>query len=387
MCVDERPRIAVVELGLSHEEVLVPLVELLQKAYEVHVLAPSTLLEVDLVAKSGLNYTAHSMGRAHSKGRLWRVLGRVIRIWKLRAALREIRPRMLLFNTIHSVPELLVTAALHRGTPKVLVLHEARWLSGRFTRYVCRGFAKHIVLSENVYDHLAARGDGRGTLGCVLPIFFGALRRADMMAEPVESYGSDGGVQEVRLGVFGGMEARRKNVKSLIEALRSLKPEHRRRFRVVLMGAIPQGVAAMVEAAAIEDVVEWSRGYVSFEKLFETIRSVDVVCFLIDRSVANSERYNRFKISGTSSLAKAFRKCALASTDFPIDRTLARATVYYDRDEIGPALERIAERTPDVRRALREASALGDVAELKVDYQERNLRRLIDEVIGRPSGV
>ena len=68
-------RIALVEPNHSHEEVLFPLIELLRGVCEVHVVAPQSLLDVDLLRDTRHMYQAVPYVPALPKSRIGRRLG------------------------------------------------------------------------------------------------------------------------------------------------------------------------------------------------------------------------------------------------------------------------------------------------------------------------
>jgi hypothetical protein len=102
------------------------------------------------------------------------------------------------------------------------------------------------------------------------------------------------------------------------------------RFDTHLVGTLPAKYRRFIREQGLADIVIWFDEHVSYTDLFGALERVDLVLFLIDAGVQNHKHYNRYKITGSSSLAKAYRKACASSTDFPMDGSLADKCFYYD---------------------------------------------------------
>jgi hypothetical protein len=128
--------------------------------------------------------------------------------------------------------------------------------------------------------------------------------------------------------------------------------------------------------------VEHYTEFVPFREMFEKLAEMDIVLFLVDNEVGNARHYNRYKISGTSTLIKAFRKACACSTDFPVDDSLADKSFYYEGSDIGSLLKRIADgtiRSGDVRQ---KTARYGDQTLFSLPHQRAGLVALVNEVAG-----
>jgi hypothetical protein len=66
------------------------------------------------------------------------------------------------------------------------------------------------------------------------------------------------------------------------------------------------------------------------------------VLFLIDATVRDCNVYNRYKITGSSTLIKAFGKACASSRDFSVDALLADQCFFYEGAHIEELIEAIA---------------------------------------------
>ena len=102
---------------------------------------------------------------------------------------------------------------------------------------------------------------------------------------------------------------------------------------------LPESYQRLVEAEGLGEVVRYRKEAVDFSEMFRLLSSIDVVLFLVDGSVRACASYNRYKISGSSTLVKSFRKVCAASRDFKLDEVLEERSVRYD----GRAVEEVFE--------------------------------------------
>ena len=336
----DRPRLCLIEPSLAHAEVLFPLIELLRGDYDVHVIAPDPLLDIDLLSSTRHLYTAWPLERDYI-ATPWRGLAGLV--GKYRAISRmvhEIDPEFVLFNSTYRRFERGLIAALLWRFPKGQVIHEfdqflkfgGHWLYDRFD--------VNLVISEQVFGYLRTHHPKFTNLDYVLPIYF----KDFLDATGYRQSSLDGGGSLVKVGVFGSIQEWRRNYRGLLDGVwMTLADGSEPRFQVYLVGKAPPWLEEEVRQHRSGAVVQTYLEYVPFRQMFDVLAEVDLVLFLIDASVGNFDQYNRYKISGTSTLAKAFGKAVACSTEFTVDEMLADRCFYYEGADLKSLLTLINE--------------------------------------------
>ena len=374
-------RIALVEPNHSHEEVLFPLIELLRGVCEVHVVAPQSLLDVDLLRDTRHMYQAVPYVPALPKSRIGRRLGVGRRYAAIRKAIDRIRPDLVLFNSVPSRVDELCVAWFFRSHSKIRVIHNFQNCLSPLGRLLYSAFDGNLVISEQVHRYVAAHHPHFGKLGYVLPIFFGGFRDAAAVRPSVRKP-TDGGL---KLGVFGSIEQERRNYRGLLDALSHWSGRaDGANFHVHLVGKAPAWLQAEIQRNDLQKIVTLYERFVPFREMFDLFDGMDLVLFLIDGSVANAGHYNRYKISGTSTLMKAFPKAGASSTDFILDDALKPRCYFYEGQNVQGLLEQIArgEITGETIRAKLEATA--SVPEYSFQRQQAMLMEMIEKAMGSP---
>lgn len=372
-------RIALVEPNHSHEEVLFPLIELLRGVCEVHVIAPQSLLDVDLLHDTRHLYRAAAYIPALPQSRIGRRLGVGRRYAAIRKAVDRIGPDLVLFNSVPSRVDELCVAWFFRSHPKIRVIHNFQNCLAPLGRLLYSAFDGNLVISEQVYRYVSAHHPHFKRLGYVLPIFFGGFKAAAASRPAVRK--PAGGC--VKLGVFGSIEQDRRNYRGLLDALSQWRGRaDGANFHVHLVGKAPAWLQAEIQRNDLQKIVTIYGRFVPFREMFDLFDDMDLVLFLIDDSVANACHYNRYKISGTSTLMKAFPKAGASSTDFALDDALKPRCYFYEGRNVQSLLEQIArgEITGETIQAKLEANA--SVPEYSFQRQRAMLVEMIEKAMG-----
>lgn len=382
-----RPQILIIELNVLHEEVLAPQIELLKEDFAITVAAPREVLDCDLIKAyrgvfDSVVLASHRRPRIAAIELVARVVIHIHRYARLAAAVRRGAYRCLVFNTVSGPAHVRIIRRLFTGLPKVHVIHNGQLYLAPKRRKLLRTFQRNVVISEDVKRKFSEMlgGAGGNELGYFLPIFFdtalSSMSRADLAASyPV-------GQDMVNIGVVGSIVPQRRNYdglfRSLAEARDALAGAP---FRIHLLSRIPSSYARLIRDVDIGEHLVTYEQRLPFTALFSLVERMDLLAFLVDRNVPNSQHYNRTKISGTSSILKAFRKPALSSTDFKVDSAWKAATFFYPGDRIEEFLTAIA------RGEITKASIASCAANLRVpaymslEEQRRNYAGLIAAVI------
>lgn len=332
--------VAIIEPAHSHEEVILPQIELLQGSFKLSVIAPQSLLDVDLLSRTAHLYHPYAFRTVDARSRVRKGLGKLRNYFAIGEVIKQINPDVIIFNSTYSLPEVALIHCLFKKYRKIQIIHEFQKFLPAPARWLYQAFDVNLVISEQVHRYITKNHREFSDLDYFLPIFFDSFlvngNCGGSLPQEPDPY--------LKLGVFGSIDDDRRNYRGLLDALRSLGiPLEKARFRVYLVGKSPLGVQAYINKHNLQGAVEYYTEFVSFRKMFDLFNEMDIVLFLIDRDVKTYRNYNRYKISGTSSLIKAFRKAGAASTDFLVDASLSDKCFYYDGTDIKSLLRQIDE--------------------------------------------
>jgi glycosyltransferase involved in cell wall biosynthesis len=328
--------IAIIEPCHSHEEVILPQVELLRNDFNVHVVAPPSLLNVDLLRLTSHLYQAHPIPLRVSGSRIGRLLGKPSVYRAIRQIVDTFDPAVLIFNSTYSLLDVVLIRSWFRDYRKIQIIHNLRQFLMPGALQFYRAFDANLVISEQVHQYATSHHPAFSDLRYFLPIYFDSF----LEAQPPPAHSTEIGQAPLKLGVFGAIEEGRRNYRGLMEAVRKMKRTgNAAGFRIYLVGRAPGWVQELIRQHDLQGLVEHYTEFVPFREMFEKLAEMDIVLFLVDNEVGNARHYNRYKISGTSTLIKAFRKACACSTDFPVDDSLADKSFYYEGSDIGSLLK------------------------------------------------
>ncbi|HRY50715.1 MAG TPA: hypothetical protein P5186_21915 [Candidatus Paceibacterota bacterium] len=376
----KKPKICLVEPCHSHEEVLFPLIELLRDVYDVHVIAPQSLFYVDILSRTKHLYTAIPI-RWDQKSSRWRRLLRMPGKYRdIRRHVDVIKPLCVVFNSTYAYLDLILIAIFFRRIPKVQIIHEFQHFLKPGMRWIYDQFNLNMVISEQVCNYIKKQHPEFANLNYVLPIFFKSfLNNIDGHRQDSRECASC-----LKLGVFGSIVNKRRNYRGLLDALLEIGPEIPwLRFQVYLVGEAPQWLQDEIKQHRLEYLVRIYHEFVSFQKMFELVEEMDLVLFLIDDTVRSVRHYNRYKISGTSTLIKAFNKVAVSSTDFPVDDSLRGRCFFYDRTGVKSFLERINKGDLTKTDIQNKLSASKDESRFSFEQEQARLVSMIRGVVAK----
>ncbi|MEI7935617.1 MAG: hypothetical protein WCK27_02910 [Verrucomicrobiota bacterium] len=345
-------RVAIVEPCHSHEEVVLPQIELLRAHFDLSVVAPRSLLNIDLLYETSHLYHARAFTAALAKNRTRRVLDKPWNYVAIRKVIREMKPSVIIFNSTYTSIDIALIRWLFRDYKKIQIIHNFQKFLGPLSRWLYRAFDGNLVISEQVHAYVTGHHPEFADLEYFLPIFFDSFLSGGVGCMDVPAPACP----QLKLGVFGSIENDRRNYLGLLDAVRRLGVSRdKAAFRVYLVGKAPQEIQAYIREHNLQSVVQYYTEFVPFRAMFALLAEVDIVLFLIDREVRNTKHYNHYKISGTSTLMKGFRKAGASSTDFPVDSSLADKCFYYPGGDIGRLLSQIRDgnvAADDVRRRI-----------------------------------
>jgi glycosyltransferase involved in cell wall biosynthesis len=372
-------RVAIVEPKHSHEEVILPQVELLRGHFDIHVVAPKSLLEEDLLRETSHLYTAWPYGHVPRGSRVRRLLGTPSIYFAISRVLADIKPDVIVFNSTYLLPEVALMAQLFRKYKKVQIIHNFQKYLPPSTRWLYRSFDANLVISEQVHRYVVQNHPRFADLDYFLPIFFDSFVARD----PGRTRLPEEGRRQLVLGVFGTVERHRRNYQGLLEAASELprRPDEPG-LHLHIAGRAPSWVKDYISGHGLQDQVRHYDSRLSYAEMFYLLEHTDLVMFLIDNSVGYAGFYNKYKITGTSTLMKAFKKAGLSSTDFPVDASLADKCFYYQGANIGSVLSQVAAGAISPGQ-VRDKTALYEEESLfSFKYQQERLLSVLHRVIG-----
>ncbi len=334
----KKPSICLIEPCHSHEEVLFPVIDYLRAEYDVHVLAPQSLLDVDLLNRTRHLYNALPFPWRQNASRLQRLLQMPRKYRFMRRLVASIDPEIVLFNSTHNTAERLMIATFFKGVRKAQIVHKFTHYLRPGMKWLYRCFDVSLVISEDVHKYITGLYSSYDSLAYFLPLSFEGFEDALSNGQKEQS----GNGEVLQLGVIGSIESRRRNYEGL---LRSLANWHARgkapKFRIHLIGKAPTGYQDMIEQEGLCKWVKYYDRFVSFEEMFSILRRLDLVLFLIDRNVADCELYNRYTIPCTSIWVNSFHKACAASRDFRLDERLKDKCIFYEGSRVEQLFESI----------------------------------------------
>jgi glycosyltransferase involved in cell wall biosynthesis len=370
--------IALVEPMHSHEEVLYPWIELLHGKFEVHVVAPQSLLAGDLLHETRHLYQSSAFSVASRGSRLQKLMGIYKKYKTIKHCVDKINPQLVIINTVATLLDAVLILWMLRKYNKIQVIHNFQAYMPIPCRFIYKSFDSNIVLSEQVYRYITQCHPAFDKLNYVLPIFFKDFISADIKNTQTPSQCN----HPLKIGVFGTIDQRRKNYNGLIDALECVNKSARDlRFHVYLIGKDVHNIAKKIKRNGLEDAVTTYNGFIPFQKSFALLRQMDLVLFLIDNTVPNARYYNRFKISGTSILMKIFKKVGVSSTDFIMDESLISRCFFYDKTDIKGFLVRLNNGSISDADILAKVANLSDESEYSFERQQSKLISIIEGVI------
>ncbi len=375
----KKARVCLVEPQHSHEEVLFPLIELLREKCDLCVIAPHSLLAVDLLSRTSHLYRARGFTPDSGKGASGRLLGRFRSYCAIRGAVRDEGPDLVIFNSTYSLADAALLACLFRAQKKIQIIHNLQQFLAPGMGLLYRAFDANLVISEQVHKYVTGRHSEFSDLDYVLPIFFdgflpGCPDRAHKGAHPCC----------LKLGVFGTIEDSRRNYSGLLNAVRAIAQDNEAPgFKIHLVGRAPAEIQAYIAEHRLEKVISYFTKFVPFSEMFQLLADMDIVLFLIDGEVRNAKHYNKYKISGTSTLMKAFKKAGAASTDFAVDDSLADKCFQYPGSDIGSLLRLIAAGGITAEQVYAKEALYRADGEFSFAHQQERLLSLVQRVMAQ----
>jgi len=379
----EKPRICIVEPAHSHEEVILPQVELLRRDFEVFVVAPASLFAIDLLSGSSQRFHALPFHLDHRGGRLARAISRLKTYAAIRRLVHGIAPDAVVFNSTYGLAEVALIHLLFRKYTRAQIIHNFQKFLSAAGRRLYKGFHGNLVISEQVREYVVRHHPSFSDLEYFLPVFFGP----DAGIERRRRGLPDCPERKLQLTVIGSVEERRRNYQGLLDAVRSeMLASDRVSFHVSFVGKTPESIASYIEEHALGGHISYWTEYVPFKRLFEVLAATDLVLYLVDREVENIRYYNRYKTTATSLWVKGFQKVGAASTDFLMEPSLEDKTLFYEGTDVRALLQGIDTGKISLQDVQARAVRFEGESIFSFDWQRERLVRFLDGIMSGKRG-
>jgi len=334
-----KPRICLIEPCHSHTEVVVPTLDLLYEAYEIYLIAPRSLFELDLLRSTQSLYRAVPIDWQQRHPRWRRFLRMPAKYFTMRQLVNQIAPCCVFFTSTYREIDLLLIARYFKHVPKAQIIHNFQYFLRPGMHRLYEQFDLNLVISEEVHKYILEHHPQYASLDYFLPISFDCFFRLHPLRNP-----SGVPTGPIQLGVFGAVDQGRRNYEGLFQSLRCWRRKSGAApFVVHIVGKLPKEYRRFIARYELDELVRYYDHYVSFEEMFRVLRMVDIVLFLIDSTSSYRQTYNRYKISGSSNLIKGFRKVCASSRDFPVESILRDKCFFYDGAQLEQLFEAIAD--------------------------------------------
>lgn len=328
----ESRRIALIELGDSHEETLHSQVRFLQRGgFRVHLLVAAEL-------EPRLPETGADVLEVLPPCREWG--SRLRALIELRRYLGRHGLDRAVLNTAEGARARDFCLTVGSGVEVFGVVHDGRKLLGGSTTqgWISRRIRSYLVLADYVERNLRA-GGYRGRLHGFHPVFYPHRNEGAVVSAP----------GTLTVCIPGNLAFRRRDYAGLREALAATSLDET--VRLVFLGNSDAGdgpaIRSLFEEWDGHERCRFLRGFVDPAVFYAELAAADLVLPLIDPSTPLFRNYLTYQISGTFPLAVGFRKPMLMHEAFRALEEFRDYEVFHADGELVPALNRLArDRSP-----------------------------------------
>lgn len=310
------PPVLIVELGDSHNEVLLTQVSALRRADRDACLVLNARLRgqlhPELLRLAGGPAQVHFVGCATP-------FQRAAAAAAIRHRIRADGVRYVVLNTASGNAIQLLSLVLPRSVEAIGILHDvSRLETSSRQKVIGRRIRDYLVLA----DHLVPESPPPGVrFGSFYPI-----RYPDASPTLRDT--------ELHLVVPGTVSRRRRDYERLISLWQGLDDATRRRVTIEILGDITRHDGPALEQslteAGIADSFVFHRGFVPEETFYSTVAGCHGLLPLLPLEGSGARAYRKYRISGTTSLAYAYRKPLVLHRAWRDVDDFALTGVFYD---------------------------------------------------------
>ncbi|MFC1503836.1 hypothetical protein ACFL6D_00310 [Spirochaetota bacterium] len=344
--------IALVQYTNQHEEVLAPQIEMLKGFCRVEVFAPESIFETDLLRALSSEYNKNKVYAP--KHLLIKIIRRLVPFFfawtcykKIRNKAADLAVSCVIFNTISSIYELCLIVFLFRKIPTIHIIHNMQHYAHMPRKHFLSYFKKNLFISKDVFDHTirhCIREEEVHRYDHFLPILFDSFLSRKGTVGTIGGYTGKYSINTelINIGIVGSVDMKRRNYRCAVESVKKANSSAGRcLYRIYIISRISSRVRNYIYKSGMYDSFVYFNDHIPYAEMFHLIKRIDLLAFMADRSVKNNKYYNTYKITGTSVLAKAFKKPCISSDEFRIDGSLRDKTLFYHADRFDEVLRKI----------------------------------------------
>jgi hypothetical protein len=355
-CSMNNARIALVEIGGSHDECILTQVNALKtRKTEIHLICDSKVRERNeyLNAEFKEIYEVNTTGSALGDVRLMRGIIRY---------LKENRIEKVVFNTAQGGHIRNLALMMPKSIQCYGIIHTIRKFNESFTQKIIHKMIKrYAVLSDDLLKRV--KPNSKINVRSFYPIEF-----------PVRKEEKSENGNEIIIGIPGGVENRRKDLAAFSEMI-SQTPEN---IRFIFLGnsdfsrSDTQEFIATLEAGNLMKRVELFDHFIPTGEFFTRIQACDFLLPLIHPDTPSADEYIVNQISGSFSLSFGLKIPLLIHEAYQTEDDLQKSAFFYTPEHFCKKLESAIEERPN------KIVEIDSVSKWKNAFQHRNFVQFIE---------
>lgn len=350
----KKKRIALVEIGGSHDECLLTQMHAIQsRGHDIVLITSPEVLDRNPAFATYTNeiFTL-DIARLSRKGQARKV-------WKL---LNAARVDMAVINTAQGkVIRRLCLKALFSKIEFVGIIHTTRMFTESFTQKVIhRKIKKYFLLSEFLMDKVSPQK------GLSLEYFYPL--RFPTSEESVER-------SNKQIAIIGGVEERRKDLSGFLEMIQKIEDL---KIRFVFLGKSDlekpevQPFLNAIKEAGLGDRVKTYDHFVSQDEFDKVVRSSDLILPLVHPNTPSADQYFRNQISGAMTVSFGYKVPMMIHEEYQHIEEMREASFYYQQSTF----------TQDLQNALANADQKASEMRKHLSYSREEQERRYADFLG-----
>jgi hypothetical protein len=370
-----KKKVLLIETNKQHIEVLYSQIEfLLDSGYNVSVAVNKEAYEIDLL--KSFDHEVNFILKTCNDYAFFR---------KIRSFVIEEKISVIILNTLEYSNILLPVFIFLRKMPLISIVHNLNYLINKkvyrgkdcFFNFILKRMHKNVdwffVLNKPLF--VRSQEAGLKKVKYFYPVFFqNFCDKYDISRKAAYSDSL------IKIGIQGSMDPERRNYRGLLNAVSELDSNMRKRLRIYLIGNSDNKFGReYIEALKSRDLTNcfiWYQKYLNYNDYFNLLNRMHYMVPLIDKSVRHFQKYDRYSISSTVSLALAFHVPLINSSDYGLLREYAGFTIEYDGKNIKQGLVKALRTTRE--HYSRMVSFMSQLEEVNWETQRKRYIEPID---------
>ncbi len=330
----KKSRIALVEIGGSHDECLLTQMHAIQKGgHDLVLITTKDVAERNPTFSKYLEETVIVNAEKSNKAL-------VKEVWK---HLKELNIDKTVLNTAQGkvIRDLCLKAYLH-PMEFIGIIHTTRMFTESFTQKIIhRKIKKYFLLSEQLLKQVTPPKNV--SIDYFYPLRFPTENRIVEKRNKV-------------VAIIGGVEERRKDLEGFIQMMQPLKDEN---IRFVFLGRSDASKPEVplflnrLEEEGLTDMVHTYNQFVSQETFDATLQNVDLILPLVHPNTPSADQYFRNQISGAMTVSFGYKIPMLIHTAYHSITEMQPASFYYELESFSSVLKNALENAENKREEMR----------------------------------